>query len=102
MKINILPKTTLGKWSLGTILAGILLYVVFFMVVRMGFRSGVHVPASPTILIFISAIASMVLGIISVFKSKERSILIFITISIGFLALVFLVGDAVDSLLTSA
>jgi hypothetical protein len=100
MNITILPKTILGKWSLGTILVGILLYMIFFIVVRLGYRSGVNVPASPTILLFISAIASMVIGIISVIKNKERSILIFITIVMGLLALVFLVGDVVGSLLT--
>jgi hypothetical protein len=99
MKITVLPKTTLGKWSLGTILVGILLYLVFFIVVRVGFRSGVNVPASPTILLFISAIASMVGGIFSIIKSKERSILIFLSVAIGVFALVFLVGDLVDSLI---
>jgi hypothetical protein len=95
----LLPKTTLGKWSLGIILAGILFIVLFFVVVRLGYRGGDTfgvrdiAPASPMILSVFSAISSMVVGIISIIKSRERSILIFLSTAVGLFALILVVGE---------
>lgn len=99
MHITLLPKTTLGKWSLAIILAGILFLVLFFMVVRLGYRGGDTLgvkdiaPASPMILALVSAIASMVVGIISIIKSRERSILIFLATAVGVIAFIFVIGE---------
>jgi hypothetical protein len=99
LRITLLPKTTLGKWSLGIILAGILFYVLFFMVVRFGYRGGDTFGvkdvalASPMILAVVSAISSMVVGIISIIKSRERSILIFLATVVGLFAFMLVVGE---------
>jgi tellurite resistance protein TehA-like permease len=101
MHLTLLPKTKLGKWSLGLIIAGLVLYGIFFIVVSLGYRGGETfgikdvIPASPMILMVLAAIASMVVGIISVIKSKERSIIVFITIVIGLFALALVVGEFV-------
>jgi divalent metal cation (Fe/Co/Zn/Cd) transporter len=100
VRISILPKTSLGRWSVGLAAAFILLFVLlqtFYASVR---RNPVPnpVPPSPVILIgvvarYISGIASFVTGLISMIKSKERSILVFSVVIVGFLALIWLLGE---------
>ena len=41
MKISILPKTTLGKWSTGLIIVALLMVVVSIIEVVLGSRGGV-------------------------------------------------------------
>jgi hypothetical protein len=104
MRISILPKTSLGWWSLG-------LGVVFFLlrVLLQAFAASVRgnpvsnpSPPSPVINMavvadYISGIVSFVTGLISIIKSKERSILVFLVVIVGFFALLFLLGEALFS-----
>ena len=50
-------------------------------------------PAFPILLAGVSAISAMVTGIIGITKNKERSVTVFLTTAIGFLALIFIVGE---------
>jgi hypothetical protein len=102
MNITLLPKTTLGKWSTGLIIAAFLMLVVFIIEVVLESRGGVTFdwngiwPAIPIILAVVFAISSMVIGIIGIVKSKERSILVFIATALGVLgvfALLIAVGE---------
>ena len=102
MRINILPKSALGRWSLGLAAAFILLFVLFQTFAAFVRRNPVPHPGppSPVILIavvadYISGIAAFVTGLISIIKSKERSILVFLVVAVGFLALLFLLGEVI-------
>jgi hypothetical protein len=47
----------------------------------------------PILLAGISGVSAFVTGIISIIKSKERSVLVFLTTTIGFFVLVFWLGE---------
>ena len=100
MNISVLPKTSLGKWSVG--LTGAL--VVFFVSLRVFYayvhRNPVPDPGPPSPFIFIvvvaeyaSGIGALLTGLVSLIKSKERSILIFLVVAAGILALIWLLGE---------
>jgi hypothetical protein len=94
MRISILPKSSLGIWSVVLAAAFILLLIVFVVLTRLGGEPG------PFVLIFlanfligISFIAAFITGLISIIKSKERSILVFLAVLLGFCALLFYLGE---------
>ena len=94
MRISILPKTSLGRWSVGLAAAFILLSLLFAVLTRLGGEPG------PFVLIFItnvaigiSSIAAFITGLISIIKSKERSILVFLAVLVGFCVLLFYLGE---------
>ena len=91
MRISILPKTSLGRWSVGLAAAFILLYILFAVLTGLG---GVGPgPVAPiviaTVAFGISNIAAFVTALISVIKSKERSILVFLAVAVGLFTLAF-------------
>lgn len=99
MKIDLLPKTNLGKWSVRLIFAFFLL--LFFgnvIVVVQGPRAD-QTFFSNAILSFpmLSAGAAGILafftGVIAIIKHKERSIMVVAATVIGFLVLIFVVGE---------
>jgi len=100
MKINFAPKSDLGKWSIGLIvIVPILIYLGMLFVNFYG-----SVPAGKTILHdiivrpgialpmlagFISGIAAFFTGIIGIIRKKDRSILVFLSTTIGFFVLLW-------------
>jgi len=100
IKINLAPKSNLGKWSIGLIvIVPILLYIGMSIVNFYG-----SVPAGNTILHdiivrpgialpmlagFISGIAAFFTGIIGIIRKKDRSILVFLSTAIGFFVLLW-------------
>lgn len=95
MRISILPKTSLGRWSVGLAAAFILLSILFAVLTGLG---GVGPgPVAPiviaTVIFGISGIAAFVTGLISIVKSKERSILVFLAAVVGLFCLVFFLGE---------
>ena len=102
LRISILPKSSLGRWSVGLAAAFILLFVLFQTFAASVRRNPVSNPGppSPVILMavvadYISGIAAFVTGLISIIKSKERSILVFLVVVVGVLALLFLLGEVI-------
>lgn len=101
--MGILPTTHLGKWSAKLIAAFFLLLGTTMVVVSVFHQEGGET-FSDNLLISIpmfgaalAAMAAFVTGIISVWKYKERSIFVFITIAIGFLVLFFVLGEITSS-----
>jgi len=93
MRISILPKSSLGRWSVGLAAAFILLFVLSLVLTGLG---GVGPgPVGPIIGIAfgISGIAALVTGLISMIKSQERSILVFLAVVVGLFVLTFLLGE---------
>ena len=94
LQIGILPKSSLGKWSVGLAAAFILLSILFAVLTGLGDEPG------PFALIFvvnvvigISSIAAFITGLVSIIKSKERSVLVFLAVLLGFCALLFYLGS---------
>jgi len=94
VRISILPKSSLGRWSVGLAVAFILLSILFAVLTRLGGEPG------PFALIFIanvaigiSFIAAFITGLISMIKSKERSILVFVAVVAGLFCLIFFLGE---------
>jgi hypothetical protein len=87
-------KTSLGRWSVGLAAAFILLSILFAVLTGLGDEPG------PFALIFvvnvvigISFIAAFITGLVSIIKSKERSVLVFLAVLLGFCVLLFYLGS---------
>ncbi len=101
MRNSVLPKTSLGKWSVSLAAACIMLLVLLVVLVG-GLGLGVVKPGSLGAIMLgsafvISDIAALVTGLISIIKTKERSILAFLSVFlaavIGVFCLIFFVAD---------
>ena len=103
MKINFMPKTRLAKWS-----TGFGVFFTAFMIIspiltslnqgQEGDETQMNYATRPFLIVLgllamASGLLAFVTGIISLFKYKERTILIYITTFIGLLAVVFLFGE---------
>ncbi|HUV52098.1 MAG TPA: hypothetical protein VMW64_03385, partial [Dehalococcoidia bacterium] len=83
--ITLLPKTSLGRWSLGLAIAFIMLFTVAAVPLgdQWGLKENEEV-VNPvltvilTIILFGIAVATLVTGFIGAIKHKERSILVFL------------------------
>ena len=96
MKITFLPKTKTGTWSVNLFLAFIVLSISGTIISpaignTIEYPNPINSPLLGTViyLMFAAAIGASVMGIISVSKYKERSILTYISIPLG---MVFLFG----------
>lgn len=105
MKVNLIPKTKLGKWSLGLIAA---MPVLFFT--GASFTNSLYksVPAGTTILKdiierpalaltmlsgMIAGVSAFFVGLIAIIREKERALLVYVATSIGMLFILFLIGE---------
>jgi hypothetical protein len=93
IRITVLPKTSLGKWSVGLAAACIVLLVLLVVLVgELGL--GVVKPGSLGAIMLgfafgISGIAALVTGLVSIKKNKERSIIAFLVVVVTVLLTVF-------------
>jgi len=107
MRLSFIPKTKLGRWSLG--LAAVM-PVLFF--IGMSFTTLLYesVPAGGTILKdiavrpalaltmlagMVSGISAFVTGLIAIIRQKERAILVYGATLIGALLIIFLLGELI-------
>lgn len=93
-----MPKTKYGKWSVGLILCCILFLTTFFLVIKTGYRGGDTFFSNPLLALPISisaicGIMSFVTGVISIFKQKERNILVILSTLLGLFVLYFVLGE---------
>ncbi len=92
------PKTVLGKWSVGLLVAFILLFALFQDLVASGQRGGAGffdklVLAIPGILMAVCGIAAFLAGFTSIVNNKERALTVFLASLLGLLVLVFVLGE---------
>ncbi len=98
VKFYFVPKTLLGKWSLGLFAGLVICFLVARILVASGqeggetFFSNLSISV-PTLLAGLSGIAALFTGIIGIAKSKERAVIVFITTIIGFFVLAFVLGE---------
>lgn len=93
-----MPKTKLGKWSVGLIVAFFVLLLVGRLVAVATGGGGEtffdNLPLATTMLAAeVSAAAAFFVGLIAVIKQRERSVLVFLAMVLGFLLLGFVLGE---------
>jgi hypothetical protein len=98
VRITVLPKTSLGKWSVGLIAVFILFLALFIILVVSGQRGDETFFSNllltvPMLIAGTCGVAAFVTGLIGIIKSKERSILVFLAIFVGFEIMVFCLGE---------
>ena len=84
--ISVLPKTSLGKWSIGLAIA----FILFFYLIGALTDSDPFGPGSNPVLAVVFKIifagmpvAILVTGLVSVIKRKERSVLVLVSMVVG-------------------
>jgi len=100
MRVSILPKTPLGKWSIGLIIAFIVFIVAFQLLVASGQRGGKTffsnlVLTIPILLAGTSGVFAFLTGLIGVIRNRERSIFVFLAMLIGLFVLLFWLGEVI-------
>jgi hypothetical protein len=103
--LSITPGTTLGKWSVGLIVAMSILFIIGTSFTNSLYKS---VPAGGTILADIAArpalaltmlagmvagISAFITGLLAIIRQKEHALLIYVSSSIGALLVLFLAGE---------
>lgn len=104
---RISPKTTLGKWSVGLIVAMPILFVIGSSFTNTLYES---VPAGGTILADIAArpalaltmltgmvagISAFIVGLLVIVRQKENALLVYVSTVIGALLVLFLTSEIV-------
>ena len=98
MKIKFLPKSKLGEWSIGFVCGFFLILFIFFLIAKNAEIKGNSFfdtlsLAIPLLLAGISGVLALILGTLSIIKSKERSISVFLASLIGLFVLLFALGE---------
>ena len=88
MKVNFLPKTALGKWSIG----GIVGSIAFWLALLILRTSGLGMLVPTVILVGLSGLSAFFTRIIGIIKSKDRSVIVFITTIMGFFIFLLVVA----------
>ena len=93
-----MPRTLLGKWSIGLIITFFLLFAALIFLAASGQEGGDTFFSNLTLAIpGLGAGAAGVLafftGIIGIIRGKERSVLVFAAAAIGLLVLLFVLGE---------
>ena len=98
MRISLKPRTIMGKWSTGLIIAFFLFFGVFLILVALGQRGGDTFFSNleltiPMLVAGVSSVSALVTGIIGIVKNRERSVLVFLATAIGLVVLTFSLGE---------
>jgi hypothetical protein len=85
------PQTKLGKWCVWLNAFFLIVIVISVVLVKvLGVLSYDDTWWDVTVNVFLASIAAFVLGIIAIRKKKERSVLVYISVIIGLLAILFI------------
>jgi hypothetical protein len=102
---RVTPITTLGKWSVGLILAMPILFIIGTSFTNSLYQS---IPAGETILKDIAArpalaltmlagmvagISAFITGLLAILRQKENALLVYVSTVIGALLMLFLTGE---------
>lgn len=88
MKIIILSKTKTGKWA--SLLT--LLFIILMAIKVSALASIIRLPL-PTPAIALFGIIGFILGAISIFKNKDRSLLVLLSLAIGLLIILWVAAE---------
>lgn len=100
-----MPKTTLGKWSLGLIIIMLILFFggsMFANTLYHGVAAGNSITedvalrpvlAYTMLAAMLCGVLSFIIGLIAIIKQKERSLLVNLAVAVGALLLLLLIGE---------
>ncbi|HXZ30536.1 MAG TPA: hypothetical protein VEG43_05155 [Dehalococcoidia bacterium] len=89
MRISILPKTSLGKWSVALAVVFVVVLLLSMFVIHHEFNYITDpIGLTGTIASIILGMGALVMGLISIVKRRERAVLVFLAAIIGLFALV--------------
>lgn len=98
MSISVLPKTSLGKWSLGLIITQYLGIIILSMVFHPNdgqtYIGNNQLFIIPLIFAWATGIFAFFMGIVSIIKNKEQSVLVFLSTLLGFINLCFAIYNS--------
>jgi hypothetical protein len=105
MKINLIPKTKLGKWSFGLIAVMPALFFIGTSFTNSLYKSvlagstilkdiaGRPVLALTMLMGMVAGISAFLVGLTAIIRQKERALLVYIATLIGMLLILFLIGE---------
>lgn len=98
MKMNFVPKTILGKWSVGLIIFFVIFFTTLLLLIASGERGGVSFffnlkLAISGLLAAVCAIFSFFIGMIAIIRQRERSIFVYIASGMGFFIFLFVISE---------
>ncbi len=93
MRIIIQPKTHLGWWSVGLVIASVLFFVLSEVILGSGPDYNMVLAYTLTTVIAGIAIGAFVTGLISIVRRNERAILVFIAMAISLYSLIGGIGS---------
>lgn len=98
MAIHLIPKTTPGKWVTNLVVSFFILFGLFYLAIATGQRGGEGFFDNlfltiPALLAAICAIVAFFVGLISIIKNEERSVLVFLSTLIGLLVLLWVLAE---------
>jgi hypothetical protein len=85
--MKILPKTKLGKWAAG-------LSIAFIFLIGMKIANYFHFPL-PTPAIAVLGIIGLIIGLLAVFRNKDRAILSYLPLVIGVIILLWAAAEII-------
>jgi len=88
VRISVLPKTSLGRWSVGFAIAWILFFVLSEVILGPGPNYNMVLAYGLTTVDTAIAVAAFVTGLIGIIKNKERSVFVFLATAIGLYGLI--------------
>ena len=83
IKITLLPKNKLGKWSVG-------LSIAFIILIWLKIQFSIHVM---TFAIAALGLTGFVTSLVSIFKNKDRAVLTFLPILVGLIIIFWITGE---------
>ena len=83
--MKILPKTKLGKWAVG-------LSIALIFLIGMKIANYFHFPL-PTPAIAVLGIIGLIIGLLAVFRNKDRAILNYLPLVIGVIILLWAAAE---------
>ncbi|MBR9706159.1 hypothetical protein GOV14_03935 [Candidatus Pacearchaeota archaeon] len=98
MKINLTPKSNLGRWSVGLIISFFVFLGLFFLFVKLGERGGDTFFSNlkltiPMIIAGLCGVCAFLTGFTSIIKNKERSVFVFLVTLMGFFILLYILAE---------
>lgn len=93
-----MPKTKLGKWSIGLFGFAVLCFIFTNIVASLGQTGGKRFQDNllisiPMLLLAICGVSSFIVGLLGIIKSQERSALVYIITFLGFLLTLLIIGE---------
>ncbi len=99
MRISILPKTSMGWWSVGLCIVSILFFALFTVLLGSGPDYNMPLAYALTAVLTGISVAGFVTGLLGIMKRKERSIIVFVAMAISLYSLISGLIAGVTSLL---